>query len=128
MLDVIGTFFVGTIVQCLPALIVLVAWGEGGNRILRQFGARLMWELAIVVVAGVTFLLYIMLRVTPDEGANLFVIIAVSVCSVLAVTAMTHPTQGLPSWKRGLVTAAVALLTLQAGLALAVFLLPVTPA
>jgi hypothetical protein len=120
-LEVIGSFVFGTIVQCLPALVALMAWGEGGHRILRQFGTRMLWELAGLVVVGIAILLYAMLRVLVDEGANIFVIVVAALCAVLAVTAATYRFQASSPPVRVAVTAGASLLALQGGLALGVF-------
>ena len=120
-MEAVSAFFVGTIVPCLPALVALVAWGEAGSRHLRQFGARMLWELAGLVVVGVAILLYAMLGAVADDGSNIFVVIVGSLIAVLAVTTVTYrfPDKSTPA--RTLITAGIAVLSLEIGLALGVF-------
>ena len=79
-----------TLVAGLPAIVGLIAWGEAGGRILRQFGARMMWEVAGVVAVGIGILLYATLQLVVDEGANAAVISIAALFAVLLVTTVTH--------------------------------------
>jgi putative effector of murein hydrolase LrgA (UPF0299 family) len=120
VLEVIAAFFLGTIVQCLPALIALMAWGEGGHRLLKQFGARMLWEVTGLVVVGVAILLYSTGSFVEDEGGNILVIAVASMCSVLLVTALAVRLEARSSRVRGITTAGASLFGLQGGLALGV--------
>lgn len=90
MLEQLPGFILTTTVQGLPALIALVAWSEGGYRVLRQFGARMMWELAIGVAVCIGALLYVTLELVPHEGANFALIVVTALSTVPLVTIVVH--------------------------------------
>src|SRR5262245_48954113 len=84
---------VKALIDGLPAMVGLVAWREGGQRLMRAFGARMLWELAGVVAVGIGVLLYTTLQLVADEGGNVAVISVASICAVLLVTTVTHRVQ-----------------------------------
>jgi hypothetical protein len=109
------------VVQSLPALIALMAWGEAGHRLFKQFGARMMWELAGLAVVAVAFLLYATLQFDADDGTNFTAIAAASLCAVLTVTAMVHKLPNIPSRWRPAVSLGVSLVALPLGALLGAF-------
>jgi hypothetical protein len=105
----------------LPAIIALVAWGEGGHRLLRQFGARMLWEVALLVVVGLAILLQLTMRVMADDWANLTVVVVIAMCAVAAVTGVTHRFVVSSPLVRAAISAGAAVIGSAAGLALGVF-------
>jgi hypothetical protein len=112
----------GFVIQCLPALVALVAWGEAGHRLLKQFGARMLWELAGLAVVAVGFLLYTTAQFDVDDGTNLTAIVVASLCTVLVVTGIVHGFPHMPKSWRPIVSFGAALVVLPVGAVLGVFL------
>jgi hypothetical protein len=120
VLDLLTGLFLTTLLQGLPAIVALVAWSEGGHRVMRQFGARMLWELAAAVAVGIGVLLYLTLRVVADETANLAVIAVASLCAVPIVTGVTHRFRPDSAPLRFAVTAGVAIVALLVGVVVGV--------
>lgn len=101
--------------QCVPAAVAVVAWEEGAQRLLRQFGARMVWELSLLVAVALAFLLYETTQITADDGANIAGVSAGAILAVLAVTAAAQRTQELATARRAGIAAVLAIVTLPAG-------------
>ena len=104
-----------TLIAGMPAVIGLMAWSEGGQKLMRAFGARMLWELAGLVAVGIAILLYTTLQIVPGEGANITVISVAAICAVLLVTIVTQRVQvESPKWRFAL-SAGLAIVGVQAG-------------
>ena len=99
----------------LPAMVGLLAWSEAGSKILRQFGARMLWEMAAAVAVGIGILLYATLQLVADEGANVAVLAFAALSSVLLVTIVTQRLQIESPKLRFVLNAGVAIVGIQAG-------------
>jgi hypothetical protein len=89
-LEQLPGLFVTATIQGLPALIALIAWSEGGYRIFRQFGARMLWELAAGVVVAIGALLYLTLELVPGDAPHFALIAVTALCTVPLVTVVVH--------------------------------------
>jgi hypothetical protein len=118
VLEYLPAFLLTTTVQGLPALIALIAWSEGGSKLLRQYGARMLWEMAGLVAIGVGILLYLTLRLVADDGANTAVAVITALCAVPIVTLVTQRLRVDAPPLRLTVAAGVSYLALEAGLVL----------
>jgi len=116
LLEHLPEFLITTTVQSLPAMIALMAWTEGGTKILRQYGPRMLWELAGLVAVGIAFLLYASLRLHADDGPNTAIIVVTTLCAVPAVTVVIQRIRVDSAPLRLTLAAGVSYFALQAGL------------
>jgi hypothetical protein len=120
VLEYLPAFLLTTTVQGLPALIALIVWSEGGGKLLRQYGARMLWEMAGLVAIGIGILLYLTLSLVADDGASTAVAVITALCAVPIVTFVTHRIRVNASGWRLTLAAGVSYLALEAGLLLGI--------